>query len=317
MKKFFNRFTHLCAAILLLCVMIFPAKSFAADDPNSPGMKAFREALLSDSDALGRIFRQDIFFASPFIMSELEIYGTVEGQEFRSTGDFSIWTYNDDGSESEKIIPYYMVQNGTDMTIYFKPDKQWEKFTAPTLAAVIMDIIATPTAAEVEEIIADTKDVQILQENDYRRIMLVTLDGNRIADSLKTVSEANPADKGTANDGAMQETFMRYMDTALRKANVWYMWTIDKRDWHTVAMQYNFSGILQELARAALDDPNQQWPDEISNLLETVAYYSEIRAYTTYPADPAAKKKFIIPKNVLKAKPVQDMTSNVTSKSGK
>lgn len=308
MKKFFGTVT---LAVLLMCAAIFPGKVFAADDPNSPGMQAFREALTRDSDALERIFRQDIFFASPFVLSELDIYGTVEGEEFRSTGDFSIWVYNDDGSESEKIVPYYLVQNAKEMTIYFKSDKQWEKFTTPSLAAAVMDLIATPTAAEIEEIIADTKDVQILQENDYRRIMLVTLDGNRIADSLKTMSNENPADNGTAEDSALQEAFLNYLDTALRKADIWYMWTIDKRDWHTVAMQYNFSGILQELARAALNDPNQQWPDEISNLLETVAYYSEIRAYTTYPADPAAKKKFIIPKNVLKAKPVKDMTTNV------
>ncbi len=78
-------------------------------------------------------------------------------------------------------------------------------------------------------------------------------------------------------------------------------------------MQYNFSGIVQELARAALNDPNQVWPDEISNLLETIAYYSEIRAYTTYPADPAAKKRFEIPKNVLKAKSVNDVV-NVNAK---
>ena len=102
---------------------------------------------------------------------------------------------------------------------------------------------------------------------------------------------------------------MNYLDTAFRKADIWYMWTIDKRDWHTVQMQYNFSGVLQELARAALDDPNQQWPDQVSNLLETIAFYSEVRAYTTYPADPAAKKRFVIPSKVLKAKEVKDMVS--------
>ena len=311
MKKFFNLVTRLSLALFLLGAVIFPAKTFAADDPNSEGMQAFREALTSDSDALERIFRQDIFFASPFIMSELEVYGTVQDNEFRSTGDFSVWTYNDDGSESEKIVPYYLVQNGKDMTIYYKSDKQWEKFTTPSLAAAVMDLIATPDANEIEEIIADTKDVTILQENDYRRIMLVTLDGDRIADSLKALSDENPADKGTANESALQETFLGYLDKGLRNADIWYMWTIDKRDWHTVAMQYNFSGILQETARAALNDPNQSWPDEISNLLETIAYYSEIRAYTTYPADPAAKKKFEIPKNVLKAKEVQDLSANV------
>ena len=150
MKKLFG----LCAAVLLLCAALFPAKTFAADDPNSEGMQAFREALVSDSDALERIFRQDIYFASPFVMSELEILGTVEGNAFKSTGEFAIWAYGDDGSETETIIPYYLTQDGNNMTIYFQTDKQWKKFTAPTLAAAVTDLIATPTADEIEEIIA-------------------------------------------------------------------------------------------------------------------------------------------------------------------
>lgn len=299
MKKLFG----LCAAIMMLCAIIFPAKTFAADDPDSEGMKAFRESLLSDSDAADRIFRQDVLFASPFVQAELELLGMQDGDTFKSTGEFSIWIYDDTGSVTEKVIPYYMIQNGNDMDIYFKADKQWEKFAAPSLAAAITDFIATPDEQEVEEIIADTKEVTILQENDYRRIMLVKLDGDRLADSLKAKADENPADA----DNPLQDTVTNYFDTALRNAGVWYMWTIDKRDWHTVAMQFHLSGIIQELARAALNDPNQQWTDEVSNLLETIAYYSEIRAYTTYPADPAAKKKFDIPKNVLKAKPVQSL----------
>ena len=303
MKKFFN----FCAALFVLCALIFPAKTFAADDPNSEGMQAFREALTSDSDTPNRVFRQDILFASPLIQGELEFFGTVENDAFKSTGEFSLWIYKDDGSYDEKYIPFYLTQNGKDMTIYFKADKKWEKITAPSLAASVTDMIATPTAKEIEEIIADTKDVTVLQENDNRRIMLITLDGDRMADSLKTKSEENPA--STADP--IQESAVNYLDTAFRNANTWYMWTIDKRDWHTVAMQYQFSGIVQEFARAMLNDPTKTWPDEISQLLETIAYYSEIRAYTTYPKDPAAKKKFEIPKKVLKAKAIDSLTSSV------
>ena len=300
MRKIFG----LCAALLMLCAVIFPAKTFAADDPNSEGIRAFREALVSDSDASNRIFRQDILFTSPYVQAELDFFGTVDNDAFRSTGDFTIWIENDDGTTTEKEIPFYMTQSDKDMTIYFKADKQWEKFTTPTLAADVMDMVATPTAAEIEEIIADTKEVKILQENANRRIMLVTLDGNRLADSFKAKAEANP----DATADSTQEAAVNYLDTAFRNANIWYMWTIDKRDWHTVAMQYHFSGIIQELARAVLNDPNQQFPDELNQILETIAYYSDIRAYTTYPADPAAKKKFEIPKKVLKAKEVDSLT---------
>ncbi len=296
MKKFFALLT------LLLCMVTTTA--FAADDPDSEGMRAFREALVSDSDATDRIFRQDILFTSPFVQSEFEILGMVEGAAFKSSGELSLWLYADDGSVTEKIIPFYTIQNGKEMNIYFKADKQWEKFTASTLAADVTDLIATPTAEEIEEIIADTKEVTVLQENDYRRIMRVTLDGDRIADSVKAKAAANPDD-----NSAMQEMFLDYLDTALRNADMWYLWTVDKRDWHTVAMQHNFSGVIQEFARAMLNDPNRQWSDDISYLLETIAYYSEVRAYTTYPADLAAQKKLEIPKKVLKAKPVKDLVS--------
>ena len=300
MRKF------LAILTVLLCAA---TTAFAADAPDSEGMRAFREALVSNSDATDRIFRQDILFVSPLIQSEFEILGMTESDVFKSTGELSLWIYTDDGSVTEKIIPFYAVQNGKDMSIYFKPEKEWKKFATPTLAAEVMDLIATPTPEEIEEIIADTKDVTILQENDYRRIMLVRLDGDRIADSVRAKAAANPDDNGTTSDIIMQEMVVNYLDTALRNADMWYMWTVDKRDWHTVAMQHNFSGVIQEFARAMLNDPNQQWSDEISNLLETIAYYSEVRAYTTYPSDPAAKKKLEIPNKVLKAKPVSNLVS--------
>ena len=306
MKKFFG----LCAALLMLCTMIFPVKTFAADNPNSAGIRAYREALTSDSDKLDRPFRLDILFASPLVQAELDILGMAEKNSFKSTGDFTYWIENEDGTTTEKTIPFYMTQDGKSMTIYFKANKKWEKATAPTLAADVTDMIATPTPEEINEMIADTKDVQILQENENRRIMLINLDGDRMADSLKKKSADNP--DSTADP--IQESVVNYFDTALRKANVWYMWTVDKRDWHTVQMQYHLSGIIQELARAALNDPKQTFPDEISQLLETIAYYSEIRAYTTYPSDPAVKKRFEIPKEVLKAKEVQSLTAAAAKK---
>ena len=91
MKKFLN----LCAAVLMLCAMIFPTKTFAADDPNSEGIKAYREALTSYSAEAEKIFRQDILFASPFVQAELEIFGTVEDDVFKSTGEFTLWIEDD------------------------------------------------------------------------------------------------------------------------------------------------------------------------------------------------------------------------------
>lgn len=305
MKTFFR----LLIALFVLSAALLPTKTFAAE---TDGMKFFREALTNDSDALERLFHQDVFFASPFVQGELELLGMVDGDVFKSAGELSIWQYKEDGTSIAKAIPFHMEQRGNDMDIYFRPDeKNWQKFTAPSLAAAVTDFIATPNAEEIDEIIDQTKEVTILEDNEYRCTMLIRPDGEKIADALRAKSNAMPADNGTANDGDMQNVAVNYFDRAIRNGDVWYMWTIDKRDWHTVAMQFSFSGLIQELAKAALDDPNQQWPDEVSQLLETIAFYSEIRAYTIYPNVPDAKKRFVIPKNVLKAKPVNDMVGNV------
>ena len=306
MKKFLN---GLMLAVLL-SVLILPVKTFAAE---SESIAAFREALFADSDAPDRVFRQDIFFVSPFAASGINFWGMADGDTFKSAGEFFIVIDNPDGSATEKTVPFYMTQNGKDMEIYFNGDKQWQKFTAPSLAAIVTDLVATPTAADLEEIIANTKEVIVLQDNDYRRIMLVKLDCKKIAEDFMNKAADNPADNGAANDGELQNNFVNYMNTALQYSDAWYMWSIDKRDWHTNEVMYNFSGIIQELARAALEDPNQYWSDEMSLVLETIAFYSEVRAYTTYPDDQsAAKKKLEIPKNVLKAKSVDDINVNVS-----
>ena len=118
MTKIFSPLMKLLATVLVACALFVPAETFAAEDE---GMAAFREILEKDSDPSDRIFRQDTFIlAMPFI-GELDFLGMVDkGDVFKATGDFSYWIYNDDGSTTEKIVPFYLVQDKKAFTIYFK-----------------------------------------------------------------------------------------------------------------------------------------------------------------------------------------------------
>ena len=295
MKKIFAPLARLLVALFVTGAMFMPATTFAED----AGMAAFREILENDSDPSDRIFRQETFFlAMPFI-GELDFLGMVDkGNVFKATGTFGYWINNDDGSVTEQEIPFYLIQEKGNLTLYFKKDKQWEKLVTPTLAATIADMIATPTGDEIQKLIDDTKGVTIMQDNDKTRTLLIEIDGNKLADEFKAIADENNESK---NAELVGDT-VNYVDMALRNGDMWYMWTVDKRDWHTVMLQYNFSSFLQGIARAALTDPKQNWPDEVRTMLERIAFYSELRSYTMYPADPAAKKKFELPKEVLKAK---------------
>ena len=296
MKKIFSPLVKLLAVLFAVTAMFTPATTSAADDD---GMAMFREILEKDSDPSDRIFRQDTFFlAMPFI-GELDFLGMVDkGDVFKAKGDLNYWIYNDDGTVTEKMIPFYLVQDKDNLTLYFKQDKVWEKVVAPTLAAKIADTVATPTGDEIQKMLDGTKGVTVLQDDANRRTLLIEIDGNKIADEFKAAATEND-DPANAEP---VDTAVQYIDTALRNGDMWYMWTVDKSDWHTVMLQYNFSSFLQGIARAALNDPKQVWPDEIRQILERVAFYSELRSYTLYPADPSAKKQFELPKEVLKAK---------------
>jgi len=298
MKKFLKTFSK-----LFICAMIL---GIFANASAQDSMQVFRETVEKTATLDKRVFRTDIFFVVPAMQSELEFIALSDETQFKSAGSFNCWITDDSGNTNDLEIPFYATQNEKDMQLYFKTDKNWSKFQAPSIAAKVTDIVATPTEKEVQDMIADVKEVVILQENDSRRTILVKLDGAKIADDLLKESAQNPADNGTADDQEFQSNFMKYLDTGLRESDIWYTWTVDKKNWQTIAMSFNLASLPQSVARAALNDTSNNWSEFALNILETVAFYSETKVYITYLNDEAAKK-LEIPKNVLKAKLVEDI----------
>ena len=96
------------------------------------------------------------------------------------------------------------------------------------------------------------------------------------------------------------------IDSGFRNSEIWYTWTVKKEDWSTVALSLNLSGLVQQTAQAALNDSTKTWNEFERNILETVAYYSETKAFTIF-LNQDAEKKLEIPKKVLKAENVSDL----------
>ena len=278
----------------------------AAD--NSDAMNLFREAMTKNADE-SRIIHEDIYFVVPKMQSSLEIVAQLQQDNFKAAGEFGLWIVGDDGESHPLEVPFYATLTAKDMNIYFEMDKKWKKFSVPTLGAVATDIIATPNKKETENFMNDVKEVVLLRDSEKECTMLVKLDGNKIADEMKAEAEKNPADNGTAEDKVLQDNVTKYLDTGLRNSDIWYTWTVNKENWNTVAMSLNLSGLVQQTALAALNDESQQWSEYAQNILETVAYYSETKAFTIFLSDDAAKR-LEIPKKVLKAEPVGDLVES-------
>ena len=71
----------------------------------------------------------------------------------------------------------------------------------------------------------------------------------------------------------------------------------------------NLSGIVQETAKAALNDPDANFDELTLEMLKDMAYYSELRAYTTY-LNPEIKSTIELPKELKKAKSIDSIISD-------
>ena len=302
MKKFLKKVGKILGGAFLVGAMQF---NFAQAADNTEALNFFREAMTKNTDE-NRILREDIYFVVPKMQSELEFIAKIKKDTLDASGNFSVWIISGNGDSNQIEIPFYVTQAEKNMQVYFEMDKKWKKFQFPTLAAKATDAIATPNTKETEDFMNDVKDVVLLSDNDKECTLLVKLDGNKIADEVKNEAEKNPADNGTAEDKIFQDNLMQYIDSGFRNSEIWYTWTVNKEDWSTVALSLNLSGLVQQTAQAALNDPTKTWNEFERDILETVAYYSETKAFTVF-LNQDAEKKLEIPKKVLKAEPVLDL----------
>lgn len=289
----------------LLCGSMIFGTAAAEETAVIDGMAAYREAIAASAKQDNRVFRQDLQFFIPALRAELGLTGYTKGHNLRVAGDIELVFIGDDGNTTDQTFPFYIVQKNKDMTVYFKTDKDWKKFQAPTLAASAADEIVTPDDKEVEEIFSTVKAVTVLRETDTQRTMLVQLDNEKLADLIAGYSKQNPPDKGTADDPETHNVIMDCLEKGARRANIWYTWTVDKSDWRTITMSYNLSSLVQETARAALEQPHQ-WPKALEEFVERIAFYSDMKTYTIF-LNNEAKKRVELPAEAKNAVSVDDI----------
>ncbi len=276
-------------------------------------MEIFRETVIQTSKFDNRAFHQDIFFVVPRFTGELDFLGAVEKDSLKATGELEFWAVDDNGKDTHTEYPFYLVQDSKNMVLYFKDDKKWKKMTSPVAAKNFVDMVATPNSQELEKMMAFVKDVNVLYENDKYRTLLVKLDCGKFIDEIKAEMAKDPEVQKQA-DNPMANSFLNIMEQGFRSADVWYTWRVNKTTWQTDTMSFNLSGLVQNIASAALNDPStESLPAELREVFETLAFYSEFKAYTTY-LNPAAKSKLEVPKNVLKAKEVESFSDDSKSK---
>ena len=306
--KFFKSLKH-SAMVAIIGSTLLCGGTASADQA---GLDAFKEAMTMSEKHDDRIFREQIIFFLPDLKADVDFQGVAHtDDELRLQGNLNIVATDPKGNTSPLDIPFYLDQSKSDMTLYFKTDKKWKKFKAPIASASAIDVLGTPTEDDLQEWIKLVSNAEILKETNTQRTLLLDLDEAAMTQFMEDIFKEEQEEKMSAEEKVMQEMFQKYLNQGIKNTNVWCTWTIDKQDWQTITFSINLSGIIQETARAALNDPELNLDPMMSNILETLAYYSEFKAYTTY-LNPDTKSNIVLPKELKKAKLINDVVPGMS-----
>ena len=287
--KFFDklnlrRFARVAAVAAVSGTLFFGGNADAAT-AEDPGMAAFREAYLGQTDNT-RMIDQDLTLISTNFHLEMDSKAQVTADNvMRMSGTLS-WTYTNlqKNYSTNSTIPFYIEQSGNDIALYVQRRGKWSKMLLPGLPAGIVNIWKASDMSILRQNIDAVKKVEVLSDTPDMRIMNVTLDGNKIADILAKNSQASFA--GLSGDKLAEEkdNLNRWL-TAVRANDISFAWTVNKPSWTTVTAAFDLTNIMRAYARYILDESaagRVVLTDEERDLLDAMGYYSELRSYTTY-----------------------------------
>ncbi len=309
---FFKKLKHTALAAMVCFSAWGASVDTVSADP--AGMEAFREAMTMNKSFDKRVFREQLTFFMPLAKADIDFQGVSRNEkELLLDGNMTAIFTDDKGDTQSLVVPFCIEQSKKKMNLYYKLGEEWTKIEAPELSAAVVDSLGTPSEADLQDIISMVKSAEVLQETDNQRTMLLNFDGNALSKKVEVSIEQEEGEKISPEEKAFQEQFVNYIKTGIENTDIWCTWTVDKHDWQTITFSMDLSGIVHEIAKTALADKNAGWSDMAQSLLESLAFYSELKSYTTY-LNPDTKKTINLPKDIKNAKTFEEMIAADDSK---
>lgn len=266
-------------------------------------MAAFREAYNMQVQGT-RLVNQDLTLIAPNFHLDIDSKAQVSADgQFLMGGDLS-WTYTNlkKNYSTNSRIPFFIVQSGSEMTLYVQRNGAWSKMILPGLPSGIAVLWRSNDPAIANGILQAVKSVQVLNDTPDMRVMNVTLDGNKIAALLENNSQASFANLSGDALAQQREIFNRWL-TAIKANDLTFAWTVNKPKWETVTAAFDLTDVMRAYSRYVLDESAAgriTLTDEERDLLDAMGYYAELRSYTTY-IDPRSNDMLTMPANLFVA----------------
>lgn len=250
----------------------------------------FREAYLSETQST-RVFNQNIDFFSNTFHADADSKGKVlRDGTMQISGNFN-WAYTNPSNNItiNKNIPFYITQNGnSEMTLHVQRNGKWSKFLLPGMPSSFVNALSTTDHAILQENMKAIRNVELFRETNTQQIFEITLDGKYLAQLMENYSSTkdNLSDEEREN----HEFFSRNLQAALKKNDINCTWTFDKVNKHTLTVVINFTELMRNYAKSALNEAAAGTivlSDEDRMLFDTIGYYSEFHYTLNYSNDDA------------------------------
>lgn len=263
--------------------LFFGGTANATDIP-SDSIWAFQEAYTTPARAT-RVYEQDLTLIAPTFHLDIDSRAQVLNDGSFRMGGTLTWTYTNlkKNYSTNRSIPFYIEQVGNDMTLYVKRKGKWSKMLLPGLPSGLALLWSANDSSTRNDILNAVKAVEVLKDTPDLRIMNVTLDGAKLADTLEKNSAATFSNLKGDELAEQKEIFGRWL-AAFRSNDITFAWTVNKPSLTTATAAFDLTNIMRAYARYVLDESaagRVVLTDEERDLLDATGYYSELRSYTT------------------------------------
>ena len=290
------------AAVAAGGMLFFGAGNLAEADSDSEF--TFRQAYLSMKQD-NRVFHQNIVFFGTTFHVDINSSGQIlRDASMRMNGNIN-WEYTNPSNNITRnnTMPFYLTQNGEEMTLYVQRQNKWSKFSLPGVPVGFANALKSNDISTLQENIDLVKDVELFRESDTQQIFNITIDGKKLSDRMQSYSKNQNTAELSSEEVADQQRFFNNLNDALQSTDIKCTWTVNKIKNQTVTAVIDFTDLMRAYAKSVLDDSAAGkivLSDEDRLLMDTIGYYSEFHYSMTY-ADANEKLNFNLPSAAQKA----------------
>lgn len=317
MNVFVKMMMRTLLGVLFCMVFSLPLQVSAA--PSEEDMQFLKDVYQAENQQNGGAVQQRLTVLSPYAKAagNVSFYGDWK-PALLLKGEAAGYYITLAGVEKRGQVPFYLEQTEDHMTIYYQLTKNWEKITIPAKLADVNALMKE----QAQEIPALIKDVQNVSEDETQRTMLLTLDGNQLAELIRQAQavqqKALPAN-ATPEQKKMREQQDKFMELVMTSlGDLEYSITVDKSTKLVTTASMDLTQPAHRIAHAFLASDLMTLKPEQKEVCQCLVDSCQLKLDVTCVNPKTGNpEKVTIPEEVKQAKEVSMSPDKTGSKNSK